>query len=562
LDRAVRAGLAQATGGVSPYSIYSAWSDWAMHLARSPGRQLELCERAQKNALKLLLQTSPVTPEPPFVPKPHDARFDHPAWDKQPFQSWKQGFLAVQDWWDAATAPMPGLSQRDADRMRFQTRQMLDLVAPANFPWLNPEIIHETLQQKGQNLLEGAAHFSEDWVQTLTQSHKPAPQGFEIGKDLACTPGKIVFRNDLFELIQYEPKTEKVHPEPILFVPAWIMKYYILDLSPQNSMVRYLVRQGFTVFMISWCNPNEDQAQTSLEDYREHGFMAALDQINRILPGKKVHANGYCLGGTLMAIAACVMARDGDDRLASVTLMAAQVDFAEAGELLLFVDESQVAFIEDLMWTQGYLDRPQMTRTFATIRAEDLIYTRAVKRYFLGQKDLPSDILVWNGDTTRLPARMHSEYLRGLFLENRLSAGRFAVQGRVIALKDISVPMFVVGTEADHIAPWRSVYKARLFTGCDLTFILTSGGHNGGILSEPGHKGRRYRLESRKPGDLYMDPDSWFKANEPVAGSWWPEMVKWLKRVSGPAMPATELLPASGSNGDLPPAPGEYVFQR
>ncbi len=286
-----------------------------------------------------------------------------------------------------------------------------------------------------------------------------------------------------------------------------------------------------------------------------------MDAINKIVPGQKVHANGYCLGGTLLALAACVMARDGDDRLASITLMAAQVDFAEAGELLLFVDESQVAFIEDLMWTQGYLDRPQMTRTFATIRAKDLIYSRAVKRYFLGQKDLPSDILVWNGDTTRMPARMHSEYLRALFLENRLTAGRFAVEGRVIALKDISTPMFVVGTEADHIAPWRSVYKTRLFTDCDLTFALTSAGHNGGILSEPGHPGRHYRIGHRKSGDLYTDPDSWLAGHGPIEGSWWPELTKWLKTGSAEPVCPAELFGKNSKRRGLSEAPGEYVFQ-
>ncbi|MEM8823537.1 MAG: alpha/beta fold hydrolase [Pseudomonadota bacterium] len=565
LDRAARAALARLTGGVSPHSIVAAWHDWALHLSRSPGRQLELAERAQTNTGKLVAHALSGAvkhdADPPFTPKPYDHRFTHPAWDTFPFSLWKQSFLATQDWWDAATDNMPGLRKQDADRARFQMRQWLDLVSPSNFPWLNPEIIEETTRQRGQNLVDGAMHFTEDTIQTLLQTRKPAPEGYQIGKDLACTPGEVVFRNDLFELIQYTPRTETVHPEPILFVPAWIMKYYVLDLSPENSMVRYLVDQGFTVFMISWCNPGAEHADWSLEDYRKRGVMTALDTINDIIPDTKIHANGYCLGGTLLAIAAAAMARDGDDRLASVTLMAAQVDFAEAGELLLFVDESQVAFIEDFMWDQGYLDRPQMTRTFATIRAEDLIYTRAINRYFLGREDLPTDLGVWNGDTTRMPARMHSEYLRGLFLENRLTAGRFAVDGRVIALKDISVPLFVIGTETDHIAPWRSVYKTRLFTDCDLTFVLTSAGHNGGILSEPGHPRRHYRIGHRAAGSLYIDPDTWLAKHDPIRGSWWPEMAVWLTEHSTTPQEPPKMGGTAGRRKRRTPASGLYVHE-
>lgn len=559
LDRSLRAVVARMTTGVSPHSAGEAWNDWALHLTRSPGRQLELVERARRNGAKLMtcwmrgMEADP--DDAPFKPKLHDHRFTDETWQNAPFRIWQQSFLATQDWWDAATEKMSGEIGQDADRTRFQARQMLDLVSPSNFPWTNPEIIAATMKCGGANLIEGAAHFTQDMMQTLTQIHKPPPDGYQVGKDIACTPGNVVFRNDLFELIQYSPQTPKVHAEPILFIPAWIMKYYILDLSPHNSMINYLVGQGFTVFMISWCNPGAEHAEWSLEDYRKDGVMAALDVINTIVPDQKVHANGYCLGGTMLAITAATMARVGDDRFASITLMAAQIDFAEAGELLLFVDESQVAFVEDLMWAQGYLDRPQMTRTFASIRAEDLIYARAVRRYFLGQDDLPTDIGVWNGDTTRMPARMHSEYLRGLFLENRLSAGRFAVDGRVIALKDISTPMFVVGTETDHIAPWQSVYKTRLFTDADLTFVLTNGGHNGGIISEPDHVGRHYRMDRRESGALYKGPDGWRDQNTAITGSWWPAFATWLvthssKKTKPPTM-----------SKSLCAAPGEYVHQ-
>lgn len=563
LDRSVRATLARLSAGVSTHAFMQAWADWAYHMAESPGRQLELAERAQQNALRLMAHAASTDPKapPPFAPKPFDHRFTHPGWNLLPFRLWQQGFLAVQDWWDHATDRLRGLSPEDAERTRFMARQMLDTVSPSNFPPLNPEIIAATLATGGRNLTTGAAHFAEDFVKTVTQRHDPAPEGYRVGIDLACTPGTVVFRNDLFELIQYAPQTASVQAEPVLIVPAWIMKYYILDLSPHNSMVRHLVSQGFTVFAISWCNPTAEQAGLSLEDYRTRGVMAALEAVNAIVPDRKVHAVGYCLGGTMLAIAAATMARDHDDRLASITLMAAQVDFAEAGELLLFVDESQVAFLEDMMWDQGYLDRPQMARTFSTIRSEDLIWSRAVKRYFLGQDDLPTDMGVWVADTTRMPACMHSQYLRGLFLENRLTAGRFAVQGRVIALKDIDAPMFVVATETDHIAPWRSVYKTQLFTDCDLTFVLTSGGHNSGIVNEPGNPRSRYGIAHRPAGALYSGPDEWFAQATFRPGSWWPEWCTWLQGKSSGQTPPPGIGAPDKGYAPLLAAPGTYVFQ-
>lgn len=560
-DRAARAAVARLSGGVSTHAFIEAWSDWAQHLARAPGRQMELAEHAQRSLLKLMALATGPGSAPPFAPKPYDHRFDHEGWQRPPFQMWQQGFLAMQDWWDHATEPMRGLRPDDAERTRFLARQTLDVLSPSNAPLLNPEIIAETVKTGGRNLAEGATHFAHDALKTLTGQRDPAPEGYQIGKGLACTPGQVVYRNDLMELIQYAPQTPQVHARPILIVPAWIMKYYILDLSPENSMVRYLVGQGFTVFMISWINPTSEHRDLSLEDYRKRGVMAALDAVTMVVPHTPVQAVGYCLGGTILAIAAATMARDGDDRLASVTLMAAQVDFVEAGELLLFLDESQVAFLEDLMWEQGYLDRPQMARAFAAIRAEDLIWTRAVQRYFLGREDVPTDIGVWLSDTTRMPARMHSQYLRGLFLENRLTAGRFAVEGRAIALKDLSVPLFVIGTETDHIAPWRSVYKTKLFTDSDLTFVLTKGGHNSGILSEPGHKGRHYRISRRPAGAHYVGPDAWLAETASKPGSWWPDWADWLAATGGGLVNAPAMGAPDKGLAPLGPAPGSYVMQ-
>lgn len=555
LDRTLRASVAKLTRGQSPNAAMAAWGDWFSHMARAPGRQIELAERAQMNGAKAL--TGMVTGHG-FEPKPGDRRFRHAAWGLPALNVWKQGFLATEDWWDAATQPVRGAHGPNIDRVNFMTHQLLDTFSPSNNPALNPDVIEATLRQSGANLGQGFRHFLEDMRTQITGEAPTGESAFKVGDNIACTPGQVVFRNHLFELIQYSPTTDKVQAEPVLIVPAWIMKYYILDLSEQNSMVRYLVAQGFTVFCISWINPTEDHRDLGMEDYRRDGVMAALDTVTQIIPDQKVHATGYCLGGTILSISAATMAREEDDRLASITLLAAQTDFSEAGELMLFLDESQVAFLEDMMWDQGVLQDAQMAGAFQSLRARDLVWGRILSRYFLGREDVPNDMLAWNADTTRMPYQMHSEYLRSLFLENRLSGGRFAVDGRVIALKDISAPMFVVGTEKDHIAPWKSVYKATLFTENDLCFCLVAGGHNGGIVSEPGHKHAHYRLGHRTADVRYMDPDTWLDRHAPIEGSWWEAWADWLgEHSTGEAVP-----PSMGSKA-LPPleaAPGRYVF--
>jgi poly[(R)-3-hydroxyalkanoate] polymerase subunit PhaC len=565
MDRVGRAMTARMTQGISPHAIYAAWFDWASHLARSPGRLIELgLEAVNIGARFAHFATHSLSEDakPPFEPLPGDRRFYDGGWHRVPYVLWQQAFLAQEAWWRSATREVRGMTPKNAARASFITRQLLDVWSPLNMPWLNPVVIQRTIEESGANLARGAQNLQEDFWRALAMRPESTDR-LEVGKDIAVTPGEVVFRNELMELIHYKPATPRVVAEPVLIVPAWIMKYYVLDLSPHNSLVRYLVERGFTVFMVSWRNPIAEDRDLTFDAYRTEGVMAALDAVNAILPARKVHAVGYCIGGTLLAIAAATMARGEDDRLESITLFAAQTDFSEAGELMLFVDESQIAFLEDMMWDQGVLDTKQMAGAFQILRSNDLVWSKMMREYLLGQRDPVTDLGTWNADQTRLPYRMHSQYLRGLFLENRLTAGRYAVEGKVIALKDIDAPMFVVGTETDHIAPWRSVYKVQLFTDNELTFLLTNGGHNAGIVSEPGHRGRHYVMATRKRGERYIDSDTWFAGATPGDGSWWPAWVAWLEarsdkqRVAPPSMgaPLRGLMP-------LCPAPGAYVHER
>jgi polyhydroxyalkanoate synthase len=437
----------------------------------------------------------------------------------------------------------------------FAARQVLDIFSPSNFPLTNPTVLKRAQETGGLNFVHGFQNFLEDGRRTALGRPPVGTEKFRVGIEVATTPGKVVYRNELIELIQYEPATESVHKEPVLIIPAWIMKYYILDLSAANSLVRYLVGQGFTVFMVSWRNPTEAHRDFGMADYLRLGPFAALDEIGRILPGAQVHATGYCLGGTLLAIAAAAMARDGDERLKSITMLAAQVDFTEAGELMLFIDESQITLLEDMMWEHGYLDTHQMAGAFQILRSNDLVWSRMVTEYLMGDRSPMSDLMAWNADATRMPFRMHSEYLRGMFLNNDLAEGRYRVDGRVVALTDIRAPIFAVSTERDHVAPWRSVYKLNLLSDTDTTFVLTSGGHNAGIVSEPGHPRRRFRLAHHAATAPHVDPETWLEATPAIEGSWWPAWAAWLvERSSGRIAAPKVAEPTLGA------APGFYVM--
>jgi polyhydroxyalkanoate synthase len=488
-----------------------------------------------------------------------DHRFADPAWGIPPFCFFARNFQLIENWLEACVSHAPGVSEHHAELAAFAARQWLDAFSPSNLPWTNPEILRATAQQGGQNFFRGFGRFLNDAQRHIDPRGAAVADDFVVGRDVAVTPGQVVFRNALMELIQYAPATAQTRPEPLLIVPAWIMKYYILDLAPHHSLIRYLVGRGFTVFCISWRNPGADMAQTDFDDYRRLGPMTALDVIGSICGDARIHTLGYCLGGTLLSVAAAAMARDHDDRLASFGLLAAQTDFSEPGELRIFIDETQLDQLDAIMKRQGYLDARQMAGAFSMLHARDLIWSRMIKSYLLGETEHPNDLMAWNADATRMPYRMHSHYLRALFLHNDLAEGRFEAAGGKVSLAAIAAPVFVVGTEEDHVSPWRSVFKIHRLNSGDVSFLLVSGGHNGGIVSEPGHKHRSYRIGHRPKGKPAPTPEDFLANSAQHKGSWWPAYADWLAARSGPLGPppgmGAEKFPA------LCPAPGTYVLE-
>jgi polyhydroxyalkanoate synthase len=557
VDRTVHGAVAELTAGLSPVAAANAYLDWLAHLRLSPGKQAELALQAGEEALRLadlMCRGAVIGPSENAAPS-GDRRFTSDDWHEWPYNVMRQAYLASEKWWGSATTDVRGFSHRNQRLVKFGIDQMLHALSPRNYLLTNPDLLRTTILRGGRNLQDGAQNFATDVLGTML-GKRPVDEGYVVGRNLAVTPGKVVLRNELMELIQYEPTTTTVFPEPVLIVPAWIMKYYILDLQPHNSLIRFLVDRGHTVFAVSWKNPTAEHRDLGMDDYRRLGIMAALDAIAGVLPGRKVHACGYCLGGTLLGIAAAAMARDGEDRLVSMTLLAAQTDFAEPGELKLFINDTALSWLDGMMASTGYLDGSRMGGAFQLLRADDLVWSPFVRRYILGETAHPNDLMVWNADQTRMPYRMHSEYLHGLFLHNDLAQGRFVVGDRPVALCDISVPIFALGTSHDHVAPWRSVFKITLFTRSEVTFALASGGHNAGVVSEPGHRGRSFQMLTRESNDRYVDPDSWSAIAPRHEDSWWPAWQSWLAERSGDAAPPPVLANA------LCDAPGTYILER
>jgi polyhydroxyalkanoate synthase subunit PhaC len=493
--------------------------------------------------------------EPVIEPEPGDNRFKDPDWSNtQFFDFWKQAYLLTSRWAEDVTRSTDGVDDKTRKRALFYLEQLLAALSPSNFALTNPEVMRATIATNAENLVQGMAHFVRDLEQSkdLLRISQTDLSAFEVGRDLAITPGKVVFQNDLIQLIQYAPATGEVYERPLLIVPPWINKYYILDLVPEKSFVKAAVDQGFTVFMVSWVNPDGRLAAKTFEDYMREGVLAAVDAVSRQVGLRQINALGYCVGGTLLASTLAYMAASGDDRIASASFLAAQVDFSQAGDLLVFIDDAQLNSLEEMMAERGFLDGSRMAAVFNMLRPRDLIWPYVINNYLLGKKPFPFDLLFWNSDSTRLPAANHAFYLREFYHLNRLAKGEMTLGGVRLDLKRVTIPIYELATKEDHIAPAASVFMGSKLFGGPVRFALAGSGHIAGVVNPPAK--RKYQFWSGAPAATLAD---WMANAQEQAGSWWPDWASWLGALSGPKVPPRD--PAEGPLKPIEDAPGSYV---
>ncbi len=547
--------------GVDPLAIGNAFLDFTARLMSDPltlaRTQFEMWQDCLRLWQNTTLRMFGHEVEPVITPERGDRRFRDPAWDDNVlFDFIKQSYLLTARYILETVRSRDDVDEKTRQKVEFYTRQFVDALAPSNFVFTNPEVLRATVETRGENLLRGLRNMLEDLERGRGRLaiRTTDPDAFEIGRNIATTPGKVILRNELMELIQYAPRTERVYRRPLLIVPPWINKYYILDLQPKNSFIRFAVEQGFTVFVISWVNPDERLAHKSFEDYMREGPLAALDAVTRQTGEEEVTVIGYCLGGTLLAATLAWLRARGDERVKAATFFTTLVDFSEPGELGVFIDEEQLAALEEMMAQRGYLDGAEMATTFNLLRANDLIWSFVVNNYLLGKDPFPFDLLYWNSDSTRMPAAMHSFYLRKCYLENRLvEPGGITLAGVPIDLRRIDMPVYWVSTREDHIAPWKTTYAAtRIYTG-PKTFVLAGSGHIAGIINPAGSTKYGYWLNPELP----PEPEAWLEKAEHRAGSWWPHWAAWNAARSGERVPARD--PAAGPLPPLEDAPGRYV---
>ncbi|HZR43897.1 MAG TPA: class I poly(R)-hydroxyalkanoic acid synthase [Ktedonobacteraceae bacterium] len=488
-------------------------------------------------------------------PEKGDKRFSDPDWQLNPvFDFLKQSYLLIATTMLNAASQIEGLDANQRRKLIFYLRQFLDAISPTNTLFTNPQVVHETIQSGGQNLVRGMEHLMRD-IQA-GQVKMTDTEAFAPGRNLAITSGQVIYRNKLIELIQYAPSTEKVYAIPLLFIPPWINKYYILDMQPQNSLVKFLVERGYTVFVVSWKNPDASMEETSFEDYLTLGLLAALDVAKEITGSPKVNVVGYCIGGTLLALALSYLAARGDDVVNAATFLVSLLDFREAGDTCVFMDEPQVECVERQMMQCGYLDCRSMAAMFNLLRANDLIWSNVVNNYLMGKEPGAFDLLYWNNDGTRMARAAHSFYLRNTYLENNLiKPNKIVLKGVPIDLSRIRQEIYAVGTQQDHIVPWQSAWRISQLVSGPVRFVLAGSGHIAGVISPPG-KERGYWTNEK----IAENAEQWLEGAKQHRGSWWMDWVEWLSSRSGEQVPA----PSMGSSTHPPiiPAPGSYVLER
>ena len=493
--------------------------------------------------------------EPVAEPEPGDNRFKDPEWSANPyFDFWKQAYLVTARWAEQMLDKTDGLDERTRQKAEFYLRQVSSALSPSNFPMTNPEVLRETLASNAENLVQGMTYLAEDMSRSgdLLRISQTDAEAFEVGRNLATTPGKVVYQNDLLQLIQYAPTTDKVRERPLLIVPPWINKFYILDLTPAKSLIRFLVGQGFTVFMISWVNPDEHLSHKSFEDYMQEGILTAADAVKRETGIEQCNVVGYCVGGTLLATTLAYLAARGEEPFASVSFLATQIDFKHAGDLLLFTDAEQLEALNDLMSERGYLDGSRMANVFNMLRPRDLIWPYIVNNYLLGKKPFPFDLLFWNQDSTRMTAANHNFYLSEFYGANRLSKGELTLAGTRLDMKKVKLPVYELATREDHIAPAKSVFAGAQLFGGPVEFVMSGSGHIAGVVNPPDKVKYQYWTNTKKAKSL----DEWTKTATDHPGSWWPHWAEWLTEYAGdwtvPRDPGEKI-------GVIEDAPGSYV---
>ncbi len=558
-----RQAAGQNIGMADPLAIGSAFFEMTARMLADPGRLVEAQIALWQDYMSLWQRTAERLaggdPEPLIAPSAGDRRFRDPAWsDNAVFDFIKQSYLLTARWLQGVVHATDGIDAHTARKIDFYTRQFIDAMSPTNFVLSNPEVLRATIDSRGGNLINGLKNLLGDLERgkgrlAISMTDTTA---FRLGENVAVTPGKVVFQNELIQLIQYAPTTETVKRRPLLIIPPWINKFYILDLRPENSFIRWAVAQGHTVFVISWVNPDERLAAETFADYMLKGPLAALDAIEQATGEREANAIGYCLGGTLLACTLAFMAAKRDRRIKSATFFVTMLDFAEAGELSVFIDEEQLTALEKRMDDKGYLEGRDMATSFNMLRANDLIWSFVVNNYLLGKSPLPFDLLYWNADSTRMPAAMHSFYLRHMYQQNLVAKpGGISLTGVPIDLGKVRVPAFLLSTHEDHIAPWRSTYAAtRLFKG-PVKFVLSASGHIAGVINPPGGKYGHWQNDANPP-----TPEEWLAGATRYPSSWWPLWEGWAAKYAGGEVPARH--PGDGNLTPLEDAPGSYVKAR